>query len=76
MKYRLVEEGKVSELNERNLSEVFYQKGFRFIGLTDNDGRLRKELVAQPRFSGLCGPMWDGDAIRYETQSVYDSLSR
>lgn len=35
----------------------------------------RKELEGQPKFSGLCGPMWDGDAIRYEDVQTYNILS-
>ena len=32
----------------------------------------REELDEQPQFEGFLGPMWDGDKLRYETQSVYD----
>lgn len=36
----------------------------------------RAELDNQPKVNGYLGPMWDGDGIRYETQEVYDMLSR
>lgn len=35
-----------------------------------------KELDNQPRFKGWVGPMFDGGMLRYETQDVYDMLSR
>lgn len=36
----------------------------------------REELDNLPKFEGFLGPMWDGDRVRYETQEVYDALSR
>lgn len=33
------------------------------------------KIVGYPRITGYVGPMWDGDAIRYETQEVYNDLS-
>jgi hypothetical protein len=53
-------------------------------GLTDDltevreNGGLchRKELDNQPIIKGYIGPMWDGGRLRYETQEVYDMLSR
>ncbi len=35
----------------------------------------RVELHDAPRFAGFVGPMWDGDALRYESQSANDVLS-
>lgn len=35
----------------------------------------RAELDNQPVLEGLCGPMWDGDKLRYETWEVYRSMS-
>lgn len=35
----------------------------------------RAELDNQPVLNGLCGPMWDGDKLRYETWEVYRSMS-
>src|ERR1051325_1198092 len=39
--------------------------GFEFIGENRNQVH-RAELQGAPKFKGLCGPMWDGNAIRYE----------
>lgn len=36
----------------------------------------RAELDNQPKLPGYLGPMWDGDALRYETCEVYEQLSR
>ena len=36
----------------------------------------RAELDNQPMFKDFLGPMWDGGILRYETQDVYDILSR
>lgn len=36
----------------------------------------RKELDNQPIYKGWLSPMWDGGKLRYETQEVYDLLSR
>lgn len=38
---------------------------------------LRPELLGQPMFSGLIGPMWGGEEtpLRYEDQAVYNELS-
>lgn len=35
----------------------------------------RIELHNAPRFQGFTGPMWDGDALRYESAKAYDALS-
>jgi hypothetical protein len=35
----------------------------------------RPELIGQPVFDGFLGPMWDGDAIRYEDPETYRRLS-
>lgn len=36
----------------------------------------RAELDNEPIYEGFLGPMWDGGDFRYETQEVYDMLSR
>lgn len=36
----------------------------------------RAELDNQPLVDGYLSPMWDGDKLRYETQEIYDLLSR
>lgn len=56
--------------------------GYEWTGLDPNTIRdngtmvQRIELHNQPKFAGLCGPMWDGDKVRYETWEVYDALSK
>ena len=49
-------------------------RGYGFAGLNSNP-RQRAELQGQPKFYGLCGPMWDGDAIRYEDAAANAALS-
>ena len=52
--------------------------------LTEDLSELRKrgawvhraELDNQPMVDGYLSPMWDGGKLRYETQEVYDMLSR
>lgn len=36
----------------------------------------RAELDNKPKYKGFLGPMWDGGDFRYETQEIYDLLSR
>jgi hypothetical protein len=57
-----------------NLIAAMEVRGFAFLRLNDND-RQRVELRGQPKFKGINGPMWDGDAIRYECPETYSSLS-
>jgi len=53
-------------------------------GVTEDLSEIRKrggcvhraELDNQPTVSGYCGPMWDGNHLRYETWEVYEMLSR
>lgn len=53
---------------------VMEEAGFKHTGYGHN-ARQREELQGQPKFDGLAGAMWDGDAIRYETWAAYDVLS-
>ena len=79
MKYRIVQEihGHIikSEVNESGLYAAMEIRGYKFQGINSNQ-RQRVELQGQPIFEGLLGPMWDGDAIRYEDESTYALLSR
>ena len=78
MKYKIVQcvEGKFSVINldDSNLHTVLQARGFDFAGLEENR-RLRSELIGEPKFTGLLGPMWDGDGIRYEDEETYRILS-
>src|SRR3546814_14684308 len=40
----------------------------------DSNPSQRPELQGAPKFKGVCGPMWDGDAIRYECSATYAEL--
>src|SRR3546814_2995870 len=42
----------------------------------DSNPSQRPELQGAPKFKGVCGPMWDGDAIRYECSATYAELSK
>ena len=78
MKYRLYQivEGVSikSEFTGANVVEAMAVRGYKFAGGLDRPG-IREELRHQPKFSGVLGPMWDGDGIRYESQEVYDQMS-
>lgn len=64
----------VNDFPIENIIPAFEIRGFVQRGVNDNP-RNRIELQGQPVFAGLLGPMWDGDAIRYENQAAYDALS-
>lgn len=80
MKYRLVQnvEGQfiVTEFDKGldAFLAAMQVRDFQFVKLNSNP-RQRIELQGEPVFSGLAGPMWDGDAVRYEDQKSYNILS-
>ena len=41
----------------------------------NNDPKSRAELQGEPQFAGFMGPLWDGDAIRYEDAEARNTLS-
>ena len=61
--------------------ECFAARGYQHTG-DETRTVLRKELQGQPKFKGLCGPMWGGTdengdpVIRYEDWGSYEVLSR
>lgn len=75
---KLVEKGvagwSVQEFPIENIIPAFRVRGFNQTGVCTSP-HVRVELQGQPEFSGLLGPMWDGDAIRYENQAAYTTLS-
>jgi hypothetical protein len=81
-KYQLVTNNarKAEMFDARPIAE-FGKRGFEYTG-GEGGGQLRKELHGQPKFTGLCGPMWGGTAdngepiIRYEDWDTYNILSR
>lgn len=50
---------------EVDLVAAMEVRGYAFLKLNRNPNQ-RAELQGVPKFEGLNGPMWDGDAIRYE----------
>lgn len=68
------------------LTAAMVAHGFKYQGPTQSR-RLRSELQGQPVFSGLCGPMWGGNApsdandsadftVRYEDSAANEVFSR
>ena len=78
MKYRLIQcvEGQLvkHEFTDENVIPAMEIRGYTLTGLHSNP-RTRAELQGAPKFTGVCGPMWDGDAIRYESTEAYAQLS-
>jgi len=62
------------EYTNENVIPALEVRGFEMTGNYSNP-RTREEMQGAPTFKGLLGPMYDGDAIRYESQEVYNQLS-
>lgn len=60
--------------NEEKAVIAFAFRGFDLAG-ENRKPHQRAELQGAPLFTGLCGPMWDGDAIRYEDAAAYRAMS-
>ena len=57
------------------LEKALTPKGYRKVGIQSRPG-LRKELLGQPIFVKLVGPMYNGPKrLRYETSEVNDQMS-
>lgn len=88
MKYRIVtqnEEYQITQMEflfggfekdqkKQKLIECLAMFGYEHNGYNENQHQ-REELQGQPKFKGLLGPMYDGDAIRYENDRAYETLS-
>ena len=79
MKFTLIkfnEDGHLEEvvMNDDNLIEMMAREGKEHVGY-EFSPPLREELKGQPKFSDCCGPMWNGDHVRYENWDVYERLS-
>lgn len=78
MKYRIVQNVDgcfvVSTVDDA-IFAAMEVRGGKFTGFNSNP-RQRKELQDEPIFEGFVGPMWDGDAIRYEDAVTYEFMSR
>lgn len=62
--------------NVQDFVEFMVANNYPFSQWQQNYGLLRSELVGQPMFSNLIGPMYGGeDCIRYENQAAYNVLS-
>jgi hypothetical protein len=83
MKYELVTANatKSETFQQDEVVAAFKARGFTLNGPNNNQSH-RTELRGQPKFNGLCGPMWGGvDAtgdgvVRYEDWESYEFLSR
>jgi hypothetical protein len=83
-KYQIVtNKARDSEIIESACHPIvaFAERGFRHCGFNNNRVN-RVELQGQPKFEGLCGPMWGGTepdgtpVVRYEDWGSYEVLSR
>jgi len=76
MKYRIAQcvDGQIVTTEPADIFAWAEVAGFQIVKLSNNP-RQRAELQGQPIFVSLCGPMWDGDAVRYEDQRSNDILS-
>lgn len=76
-KYRVVQliEGLGWDKSETSDVESWMQvRGHKLTGYHTSP-QTRTELQNQPEFKGFAGPMWDGDAVRYENWAAYERLS-
>lgn len=45
--------------------------------IRDDGTYIQREILeGAPKFKGMCGPMGNGDGLRYETWEIYDIMSR
>jgi len=73
-----------SEFTEENVIPAMSVRGYEVQGVQEQYKggiQLREQLVGQPKFSGVAGPMWNGQTpegepiIRYENWAAYNILS-
>lgn len=94
--YRVVTEDGVQDFeSERALVAAMEDRGLSQMGRQTQYPtgiKLRAELIGQPKFSGMVGPMWGGylnpdgtydfsettgePSVRYEDWPTYDRMSR
>lgn len=74
MKIRIVTTEGVQEIESTDPIAALEIRGFEVVGLNQNKMQ-RIELQGAPLIKGLCGPMWDGNAIRYECAQTNEQLS-
>ena len=56
------------------LTMQMQMRGYQRNGELRNN-TARQELQGQPKFMGVAGPFWKGDAVRYESWKVCNELS-
>lgn len=65
-----------SEFALDSLISAMEVRGYSLCGISKARGQ-RAELVGQPEFKGVAGPMWGGPGVlRYETTKVYAEASQ
>ena len=76
MAYRIVYsiDGRMASDTTADIFAWMEARGRKHTG-DENSASRRQELQGQPKFDGFAGPMWDGDAIRYEDWQAYERLS-
>jgi len=81
MTYKIITQTESGKLelwtSESSLSDFVAEakaRGYLCTGYNKNPYH-RPELRGQPEFAGLCGPMYDGGPIRYESTAAYQRLS-
>lgn len=76
MQYRIVcsVDGQIKSETTTNIFAFMETQGCKCVGRENHPSR-RQELQGQPKFESFAGPMWDGDAIRYEDMQTYKRLS-
>ena len=76
MKYRIIQmvDGTMVKTEPTDIFAWAEAAGVEIVKLNANP-RQRAELQGEPILATFCGPMWDGDAIRYEDQESNDRLS-
>lgn len=74
----------VSEFDRESIWAGMEIRGFLMTGCLERNPRARigprDELIGQPQFSGVYGPMYNGaregvPVIRYEDRKTYEALS-
>lgn len=71
--YRIVQQGQPVG-NTTDIIAFMEGRGHKVTGY-NNSPIGRAELKGQPEFAAFAGPMWDGDAVRYEDWATYNLLS-
>jgi hypothetical protein len=75
--YRLVEhiDGRFVVTKTNDIIEAATARGCKLVGFVDRP-EVCAELQGQPILSKFLGPMWDGDAVRYEDERAFQLLSQ